>query len=119
MGKQIEVVVGYDSEDEEISITCETHKVVCPQCNGEGTQLIDAFRGQAVEQDLLEDEDFMEGYWNGRYDEACGTCKGQNVIDEPNVPDEYKKMYSDYLDDKYNYEQECEAERRAERMMGA
>lgn len=54
---------------------------VCPECEGSGRVLGSAFRGQALEQDLSDDPEFMEGYLSGFYDVQCEECHGLRVVD--------------------------------------
>lgn len=54
---------------------------VCPECQGSGRVLGDAFRGQALEPDLAADPEFMEEYLGGVYDVVCGECNGLRVVD--------------------------------------
>jgi len=56
--------------------------VVCPECQGKGRVLGSAFYGQALDEDLVRDEDFMEGYLGGAYDVRCHLCNGLRVVDE-------------------------------------
>jgi hypothetical protein len=54
-------------------------RVVCHQCNGEGT-MVNPNIGVLTAHDM-EDEDFRESYMSGVYDVACGCCDGKRVID--------------------------------------
>ena len=114
MNNLIEVFVSDD-----ISIQCSTHKEVCPCCQGEGRQLIGAFRGQAIEPELMHDEEFMAMYNGGSFDENCSECKGLRVVDAPSIPEEYEEQHKQYQAELDRYERECEAEYAAERAMGA
>jgi hypothetical protein len=78
-------------------------RVVCPECNGNGHH----FRSDLDENKMVElieadgDEDEMDHYRRGGYDQTCSECKGRNVIDQVNwdefqkqFPKEAKKIYS-------------------------
>jgi RecJ-like exonuclease len=71
---------------------------VCPVCEGKGTVLGSAFRGVALDQELVDDDEFMEGYLGGHYDVRCDECNGLRVIDANIVKDPCdscgKQMYS-------------------------
>lgn len=58
---------------------------VCPECQGRGRVLGNAFRGQVLDEDLVADEEFMEGYLGGAYDVKCDYCKGLRVVDSNRV----------------------------------
>lgn len=81
--------------------------IVCPECEGDGTVLCDAFRGVAVDQELMEDPDFREEYFGGHYDVVCPTCKGNRVVDrkEWEAGEEQRRADAEYR-------AEVEAERR-------
>ena len=68
-----------DVDGEEI--TLPTKKGVCWDCGGKGKTLVAGLRGDVTEM-INEDPDFADGYWGGRYDETCHTCRGQNVVDD-------------------------------------
>lgn len=69
-----------------IDVTLPARWVVCPACDGGGTD-----RGRSVECDgggftasewAEQDEEFREDYMAGRYDRECSTCKGRTTIQE-------------------------------------
>lgn len=63
--------------------TLETHKIVCPQCDGSGHTTNPAIDGNGLSaEDFHADPDFAEDYFSGRYDVRCNECNGHNVIDE-------------------------------------
>jgi hypothetical protein len=68
-----------------------------------------------------DDEYFKEDYNNGVFDVKCEYCQGRGLVPAPdtrNMNDRFKvimSLYNEHLDMESYYE----AERRAERMMGA
>ena len=96
--------------DSEIEVQSE--KIVCPSCKGEGTHLHPAFHNQAVEPELLQDEEFMDMYFSGGMDVQCTHCKGLRVIDSPIIPEEYQEEYKEALRQEALFRMEQEAERR-------
>jgi hypothetical protein len=70
----------------EFNVPMTNKYVVCPECQGEGTHLIEGLRGADVTDDIREDPDFAEDYMGGKYDTVCTKCKGQRVVKEY-VPD--------------------------------
>ena len=70
-------------------------RVVCPTCRGNGHH----FRSDLDEEDG--DEEEMEHYRRGGYDQTCQDCKGRNVLDQVDwdafseaFPNESRQMYN-------------------------
>lgn len=67
----------------------DTKRVVCPACDGKGTELKGGLKGLAFTQgdrDEMGEHDwneFSDRMTSGCYDTACSRCKGQNVIPVP------------------------------------
>lgn len=54
---------------------------ICPECEGEGTVLMDALQNQSFStEDFNNDPDFAEGYFGGDYDVTCTHCQGAGKI---------------------------------------
>ena len=52
---------------------------VCPACGGSGAS--SAYLGAFTSEDIAEmDDEFMEDYFEGRFDRKCTTCDGNNVV---------------------------------------
>lgn len=97
----------------------EAHMEVCGNCGGRGR----AFRQDLDENRLVElmeadgDEEGLDSYRRGHYDETCRACQGRNVVEvldykafKTSHPAEYKKVRA--------YERgadRCRAESAAER----
>ncbi len=78
--KGIGMIVNIYTEDggeEELRLPSE--RIVCPTCNGGGTQ--DIFGNGVPSRYFDEDPDFGEDYRSGMYDKPCEECKGRNVVD--------------------------------------
>lgn len=63
---------------EEFDFNPPLKTIVCPSCNGRGTQTLGGASFSA--EDFAEDPEFAESYMRGHYDEDCPECKGRNVI---------------------------------------
>ena len=87
-------------------------KVVCHDCNGEGSHLGPSFRYQALEPELAQDDDFMRDYCNGVYNVRCDSCGGANVLDMPILNEEQDKAYKQWIREDDMYEAQVEMERR-------
>ena len=90
-----------------------SERIVCPTCNGGGTQ--DIFENGVPSRYFEEDPDFADDYRSGMYDKLCEECKGRNVVD---VID-YKQLDAETLrkvewheEQQAMYEAEVAAERR-------
>jgi hypothetical protein len=57
---------------------------VCPVCDGEGKRAPEAFRG-VLDQDTVDDEEFMEIFLAGGYDVTCECCKGNRVVTDEEI----------------------------------
>jgi DnaJ-class molecular chaperone len=77
-------------------------RVVCPRCDGIGTQDHSAFSDGITQSELEEmDCESRHSYARGDYDEACSMCHGENVVDEldyGNLSDKMKKAVDDALE---------------------
>ena len=68
----------------ETGISLEAERIVCLTCNGNGSH----FRKDLDENSMVSsiqddcDEDSMEAYQNGAFDQVCTECNGRNVVDE-------------------------------------
>jgi hypothetical protein len=58
-----------------------TKWIICFTCRGDGTVTNPAIDANGLDQDQLDDEDFMEGYEAGRYDITCHTCDGTGKLE--------------------------------------
>ena len=95
------------------------HRIVCPTCDGRGSHVNPSIDSHGLTaDDFYEDPDFARDYMAGAYDVVCSECGGHNVVDDVDYeraktecPDLLKR-WEDYLQEQYNYEAECRAERR-------
>lgn len=114
----------YDENGDKITLSLPSKKVVCPNCDGEGTHLCDSMRDHAYsaeefEEDFTEEEQGEYMASGGMYDVICQTCKGKRVIDEVNreacLSEEDKAnlaRFDEVEKDRREHEAECAAERR-------
>ena len=97
-------------EECEESGFCETidveggENIVCPECQGNGvvdrsdidcSQLVDDMREDG-------DEEGLEGYFRGEYDQICPECGGSNVVFRPILPEWAEKAISQWYTDQAN-----------------
>lgn len=106
----------YNEDGDEVVV--KSHKVVCPDCRGEGTHVNRAIDGNGITAEEFYDEwddESREMYLTGGYDVVCETCKGKNVIDEA---DERDPNYNLWIKEQRDLA-EMYAIEAAERRMGA
>ena len=90
---------------------------VCPVCEGKGKHVNPAIDAGGLSEEMMEDEEFLDGYAGGVYDVPCNRCEGKRVVPVVNwdaLSDEERKAYEAQLDDEAGWE----AERLAEIRMG-
>lgn len=108
-----------DDDGEEESVTVALKYEVCPTCEGKGKHVNPSIDGDGLTaRDFEDDPDFREDYFSGRYDVTCYGCKGQRVVlelDRDNVDAAVLARIDSMLQER----DEDEAERAAERRMGA
>jgi hypothetical protein len=109
--------------NEPITLTLYSRKIVCPCCDGEGHH----FRSDLDENDLVRgirqehDYESWELYKSGAFNQTCSHCKGRNVVDELDW-DYFEEMYPEYAKKVHEYNRaiwEDESNRAWERSMGA
>lgn len=90
-------------------------KVVCPACDGSGTELRGGLKGAVISDENLNDPDFRESYFGGDYDTQCSYCTGLNVVtvvDEDALSPKMLDRYHRACDETERCNREIEAERR-------
>jgi len=108
----------YDEDmNENGVINVEAKYEVCSTCGGHGSH----FRSDLDENTLIDgmredgDEDGIESYYNGRFDQVCSECHGQRVVAHPILPE----WASESIYQWRQSERETNAIRNAERRVGA
>lgn len=90
---------------------------VCPTCNGAGKHVnpsIDA--GGLTGEDLAQDPDFADAYFDGRFDQTCSQCGGRSTVpavDWDRLTPLQEAAYTTQLDADADYHAERMAEIRA------
>ena len=108
-----------DDDGEEESVTVALKYEVCPTCEGKGKHVNPSIDCDGLTaEDFAEDPDFREEYMSGRYDVTCYGCKGKRVVLELDR-DSVDTTVLARIDSMLQERDEDEAERAAERRMGA
>lgn len=69
--------------------------IVCPACQGHGTQ--DVFAGGMTASEMREHgEDFMDDYAAGVYSKPCEMCHGRNVCTQDDVDEAERRAEDAY-----------------------
>jgi hypothetical protein len=82
--------------------TLPAKRIVCPNCDGIGTQDHSAF-SDGITQSELEEMDYesRRSYARGDYDVTCSMCHGENVVDVldyDNLSDKMKNAVDEMLE---------------------
>jgi len=107
-------VLYLDNGDE---IELEMKYAVCSVCRGEGKHVNPAIDAGGLSEEMMGDEEFLDGYMGGVYDVPCNRCKGKRVVpvvDWDALSEDERKAYERQLRE----EAGDEAERLAEIRMG-
>ena len=81
----------------QFEILLPAKRVVCPSCEGDGTELCGGLNGVAISDENLADPDFRRSYFGGDYDVACSHCGGLRVVDVVDEEQLDQKMRDRYL----------------------
>ena len=90
---------------------------VCHRCDGHGSH----FRSDLDENALIDgmredgDEDGIDSYYGGSFDQVCSECRGQRVVASPMLPEWANEAIHQWR----KFENESRAIRDAERRVGA
>jgi hypothetical protein len=73
-----------DFDGEKIVFFVPSNRSICHPCNGYGNHFRSDLDESKLVEGMEEDGDFegLENYNNGGFDEICGNCNGQKVVDE-------------------------------------
>ena len=92
---------------------------ICGECRGDGTVVNPSIDAGGISVDAFcEDPEFYENYMTGKYDIACNYCNGSGKVREIDRDACDADKLAEYDDEVEGY-YECEAEHRAELIMGA
>jgi len=112
----------YDEFDENKMLAMvDNEKVVCifeicDTCDGKGTHVNPSIDSHGLtREDFDDDAEFRENYSSGMYDVRCYECNGRRVVPVPSPYANSKEILTMIQEKKqaeYDYQMECEAERR-------
>lgn len=87
---------------------------VCPYCGGHGHHFRNDLDENALVQSMCEDgnEEGMESYHSGSFDEICQRCNGLRVVIKPNLPHWANVLIGEWENDEREYRATVAAERR-------
>lgn len=114
----------YDEDlDENVEVELPGKYEICHTCEGTGSHVNRNIDGHGITEDEWNgpdwDDEDREMYKSGGYDVICTECKGSRVVLEVDeslcTSEELKKTletYYEHLNDDYEYDRECEMERR-------
>ena len=88
---------------------------LCGTCDGKGTHVNPSIDAHGISREEFdEDPDFRDDYFLGRFDVQCNECGGRRVVPviAESCPAELKAKAEKWEQEFYDYQRECEAERR-------
>lgn len=91
--------------------------IVCWVCDGHGKHVNPAIDAGGLSEEMMQDEEFLDGYQSGVYDVPCNGCGGKRVVPDVNwdaMPADQVALYKAQLREEADYE----AERLSEIQMG-
>ena len=114
---EVEIESGPDEgELEEVTHRLPAKFEICGQCEGSGKHVNPSVDCCGLSSDDFEqDPDFEQDYFAGVFDVTCYTCKGKRVVsvlDEKKCDPNLLQEYRDHLQEEYEYQAMCAAERR-------
>lgn len=109
-------ITGEYNEDmnEEGLIYVEANYEVCPTCSGHGYH----FRSDLDENALVEgmrddcDEEGIDAYFGGSFDQVCSECNGQRVVASPILPEWANELMYSWRRSENEHRAISDAERR-------
>ncbi len=100
-------------------IELATKMARCDVCRGKGHHVNVAIDAGGLSEEMMQDEEFLDGYQSGVYDVPCNYCGGKGEVREVDfgaaLSPEHRDLYKKQLRDDADWE----AERLAEIRMGA
>lgn len=117
VSKMIDMLKHAMENDEVTSCSLTFEWQICSVCRGDGGH---SRRLGVIDSETMNDwdDDEIEFYFSGGYDETCESCNGSGKVKalfRDRLPEDVVEWIDNYERDVYDYA----AERRAERMMGA
>lgn len=98
-GRRLAVIDCEQEDGATYKLTWPAERKLCPQCDGDGTELCSGLKGVAFsEEDMIEaGDEFRESYMKGDYDVQCSECGGNKFVLEPLIDDLPENIRADYL----------------------
>lgn len=102
------------NENENGIIICDGKYEVCPECNGHGTHFRRDLDENAMVESMREDGDDegIDRYYSGAFDEVCNECYGKRVVFSPTLPEWAEKLLFSWYECKRKHREISAAERR-------
>jgi hypothetical protein len=113
--KRMVIVVHEGDDADEGPLEVPAVFEVCSTCEGQGKHVNPAIDAHGLSaEDFDEDPDFEEAYFSGMYDVRCAECGGRRVVPvvAENCDPVLKAKAEKWEQDHWDYQAECEAERR-------
>ena len=113
--KRMVIVVHEGDDADEGPLEVPAIFSVCDTCGGHGSHVNPSIDAHGISREEFdEDPDFRDDYFLGRFDVPCAECRGEKVVPEiaDHCPEELRKRAEKWREEFYDYQRECEAERR-------
>jgi hypothetical protein len=107
--------VGFERDGTEVECSLPGKFEVCTRCEGRGSYVNPSIDGHGLTaEDMAEDPDFAEAYFDGVYDVPCAICHGARVVPRPDLARwtfAQKRLYVGYLHAEEESRRDWESER--------
>jgi hypothetical protein len=108
-------------EGDEFTVNLPAKWEICGTCEGHGRALKSSLRGAVYTQSDFEEDpdlrDHVRDVQRGVYDDMCEECRGSGKVlevDEESIRPDLRERYLAHMEEEYEYEATCRAERAME-----